>query len=66
MYSDSILEEIWAYREEFAKRFNYDMEAIARHFNDEAKRKGLKLVSLPPRRVEPISASPVVVAPGES
>ena len=51
MNSDPLLDEIRAFREEYAKRFNYDMRAIVRDLKEDAERKGLKLVSLDPRRL---------------
>lgn len=50
MYKNEILEEIYKYREEYAKSFNYDLKAI---FNDLRKKqidRGRKVVKLPIKR----------------
>jgi hypothetical protein len=50
MYKDEILEEIHKYREEYAKSFNYDLNAI---FDDLRKKQishGHKVVKLPIKR----------------
>ncbi len=50
MYKDEILEEIHKYREEYAKSFNYDLNAI---FSDLRKKQiahGHKVVKLPIKR----------------
>ncbi len=51
MYSDPVVDEVRAVREEYARRFNYDIRAIVRDMREEATRQGLKLVTLPPRRL---------------
>jgi hypothetical protein len=58
--NDPIVEEIRNYREAHAARFNYDLDAIYRDIKEREKeweqKTGRKLVSYPPRRVEPPSA----------
>ena len=66
MTSDDIVDEVRDARDAYARQFNYDLEAIYRDLKEKERKSGRTLVSLPPRRVEPIAASPVVVAPGES
>ena len=56
MQEDQILAEIHTYREELAKKFNYDIAAICRHLREEQERSGRKVVSLPPKRVRPGTA----------
>jgi hypothetical protein len=59
MSNDSVVEELRAAREEYAKRFNYDLRAIVQDLREQAQKKGLKLVSLPPRRLERAEPAPV-------
>ncbi len=50
MYKDEIIEEIYKYREEYAKSFNYDLKAI---FDDLRKKQiahGRRVVKLPIKR----------------
>lgn len=50
MYKDEILEEIHKYREEYARSFNYDLNAI---FDDLRKKQiahGHRVVTLPIKR----------------
>lgn len=55
--NDPIVEEIRKYREAHAARFNYDLDAIYRDIKEREKeweeKTGRKVVSYPPRRVEP-------------
>ncbi|HVA46768.1 MAG TPA: hypothetical protein VNH11_10425 [Pirellulales bacterium] len=51
MWKDPIVEEIRRYREEYAARFNYDLDAICDDLHEQEKKSGAKLVSLPPRPV---------------
>lgn len=52
MWKDPIVEEIRRIREEYAKRFNYNLDAIVRDIIEKQQKSGRKLVSLPPKRVE--------------
>lgn len=51
MWKDQIVAEIRRYREEYAARFNYDMDAIFRDLCEKEQKSGRKVVSLPPKRV---------------
>lgn len=56
MTDDPIVEEVRRWREEYAARFNFDLDAIFAdlHRNTEqARQAGQAVVSLPSRRVEP-------------
>ncbi|MCA2640665.1 MULTISPECIES: hypothetical protein [unclassified Microcystis] len=58
MYKDEIVEEIYRYREEYAKSLNYDLKAI---FDDLRKKQissGRKFVKLPIKRVSNKSLHP--------
>lgn len=52
MAKDPIVEEVRAAREEFAKRYNYDLDAIVRALQDASDRAGHELVTLPPRKLD--------------
>ena len=52
MRDDSILDEIHRFREEYAKRFNYDLNAICQDLREQQQKSGHKIVSFPPRRPE--------------
>jgi hypothetical protein len=52
--SDEILDEIHRYREAYAERFNYDVEAMFRDMLERQKSSGRKVVSYPPRLIEPV------------
>jgi hypothetical protein len=53
MWKDPIVEEVRRAREEYAARFDFDLEAMARDLREqqqELKRRGWRVVTLPPRR----------------
>ena len=50
-WNDPIVEEIRKYREEHAAKFNYDLTAICRDLKRHERAKGVKVVSLPPKRL---------------
>lgn len=52
MKDDPILDEIHRFREEYAKRFNYDLNAICQDLRDQQQKNGHRVVTLPPRRPE--------------
>lgn len=47
MYKDEILEEIYRYREEYAKSLNYDLNAIFDDLRNKQIARGRKVVKLP-------------------
>ena len=51
MLHDSVVDEVRAAREAYAKRFNYDLELIRRDLREQAEKSGVKLVTLSPRRI---------------
>jgi hypothetical protein len=56
MARDPIIAEIRRYRDEFAKRFNYDLHAIIEDARQRQAASGRKGVSFPPRPVQkPVS-----------
>lgn len=56
MWRDPIVEEIRRIREEYAARFNYDLDAIFEDVKRRQEERGLKTVTLPPRRVRQTAA----------
>jgi hypothetical protein len=56
MWEDPIVAEVRRAREEFAARFNNDLEAMVQYLKEETAKSGRTLVSFPPRRVEPEEA----------
>lgn len=51
MSRDPIVEEIHRYRQEYAARFNYDLDAMCADIESRQGKDGRKVVSLPPRRI---------------
>ncbi len=47
MWKDSVLEEIYRIREEYAKSFNYDLQAICDHLRKQQAESGRKMISQP-------------------
>lgn len=50
MYKDEIIKEIHKYREEYAKSFNYDLNAIFRDLKNKQKAHPEKIIKLPIKR----------------
>ena len=50
MWKDEILEEIHRIREEHAKSFNYDLDAMFADWRKKQAESGREVVSLPPKR----------------
>ena len=57
MQPDPIVEEVRKARDDYAKRFNYDLDAICRDLQEKQKRGKRKVVSLPPKRPRKMSDS---------
>jgi hypothetical protein len=72
--NDPIVDEVRRIRDELAARFDYNLEAIYRHFKQREKEReektGRKFVSYPPHRIEPPPvpqpAAPIATAPADS
>lgn len=54
MWKDPVVEEVRAVRDEYARRFNYDVTAICRDLREQEAQCGHEVVALPPKRIEPI------------
>lgn len=50
MWQDEILEEIHRIREQHAKSFNYDLDAIFEDWQKKQSESGRKIVALPPKQ----------------
>lgn len=50
---DPIVEEVRKARDEYAKRFNYDLDAICQDLRDKQGREGRKVVSFLPKAAKP-------------
>ena len=48
-----MIEEVRRIREEYARRFDYDLEAIGRDLRAQEATSGHEVVSLPPKRIPP-------------
>ena len=56
MSHDIIVDEVRKRRDAYAKRFNYDLQAIYQDLKVQQKKSGRRRVSLPPRPVRSITA----------
>ena len=54
MNEDPIVAEIHRIREEYANRFNNDMDAIGRDLREQQSRSGLKYIRLRPKQPSPM------------
>jgi hypothetical protein len=50
MIQDEILKETWRIRDEYARSFNYDLDAIFRDLKQKEEQSGRKHVRLPAKR----------------
>ena len=57
MWRDPIVEEVRRHRQEYAARFRNDLKAICRDLREKQKKSGRRIVSLPPKRIEPVEAA---------
>jgi hypothetical protein len=56
MAIDHIVAEVRHAREAYAKQFNYDVHAMWRDLRERQHQSGHPVVSLPPKRIEPVVA----------
>jgi hypothetical protein len=52
MWNDEIVEEVRKARDEYAAKFNYDLEAIFKDIKQQEEKSHREVVSLPPRKPE--------------
>lgn len=57
MTLDPIVEEIRRIRDEYARKFNYDLDAICQDLREKQSVGKQRVVSLPPKRPRSMSAS---------
>lgn len=50
MRQDQIIEELHKVREEYARQFNFDTNAICKYFQEKQAQSGRKIVSFSPRK----------------
>jgi len=55
MNDDPIVEEVRKARNEYAKKFDYDLDAICRDLQQKQEQLGKHVVSFPPKRPEAIA-----------
>jgi hypothetical protein len=58
MWNDEIVDEVRRVREEYAVKFNYDLDAICKDIEEQEKQAQQKVVSLLPKKpelVEPLA-----------
>ena len=55
MNKDPVVEEVRRIRDAYARRFNYDLDAICRNLQAQQKESGRKYVSRAPKRIQPVS-----------
>ncbi len=51
MIEDPIVEEVRKARDDYARRFGYDLDAICRDLKEKQRRGGREVVSFPPKPV---------------
>ena len=56
MIDDPIVAEVRKARDEYARRFNYDLDAICNDLQQRQGQAGRKVVSFPPKRPKPAIA----------
>ena len=52
MQPDTIVEEVRQARDAYAKKFNYDLDAICQDLQEKQKLSDKKVISLPPKRLK--------------
>lgn len=52
MWKDEIVEEVRRVRDEYAAKFDYDLDAIYEDIKKQENQSQRKVVSLPPKKVE--------------
>lgn len=58
MSHDSLVNEVRVIREAYAKKFNYDLDAIYRDLKEKERKAGRKVVSFHPKRSQTILRKP--------
>lgn len=58
MWKDEVLEEIYRIREEHAKSFNYDLQAICDDLRNKQEKTGRQIISVPLKHPSQSNKSP--------
>jgi hypothetical protein len=56
--TDEIIREVWRAKDELAKQFNYDIEALAAELQKRQKESGRKVVNLEKESADQTAAAP--------
>jgi hypothetical protein len=59
MWKDEIVEEVRKVRNEYAAKFDYDLEAIYQDIKEQEKQNQHRVVSLPPKKPELVTVEKV-------
>ena len=59
MWKDEIVEEVRKVRDEYAAKFNYDLDAIYKDIKEQEKQNQRQVVSLPPKKPELVTVEKV-------
>jgi len=59
MWKDEIVEEVRKVRDEYAAKFDYDLNAIYKDIKKQEKKSRRKIVSLQPKKAELISVEKI-------
>ncbi len=59
MWKDEFIEEVRKVRDEYAAKFDYDLDAIYEDIKKQEKKSKRKIVSLPSKKVEQISVEKI-------
>ena len=59
MWKDEIVEEVRKVRNEYAAKFDYDLDAIYRDIKEQEKQNQHRVVSLPPKKPELVTVEKV-------
>ena len=57
MWKDAIVDEVRAIRDEHARTFDYDLDAIVRDLKHQEQKSTQRVVTLPPKAVSPLPKS---------
>jgi len=52
MSHDPIVDEVRQWREDYARKFNFDLEAICRDLREQQNSEAHRVVSFPPKRIQ--------------
>ena len=52
MWNDEIVEEVRKVRQDYAAKFNYDLDAIFKDIKQQEEKSGREVVSRPPKKPE--------------